>query len=147
MVILGMALALTGTTLLTRLDPHAGYGGEVLPSLILVGLGMGIVFAPSLGTATLAPGPQDRAASRKHSPPTSSPSTIATRRPPSASTPAAGSPGGAPAESDHVVVIVGAPAVGHPARRSMTSGGVRPVSSTCAVGSPDPRPATGARSS
>jgi MFS family permease len=53
MVILGMALALTGSALLTRLGPHAGYGGDVLPSLILVGLGMGTVFAPSLGTATL----------------------------------------------------------------------------------------------
>jgi len=53
MVLLGMALALAGTALLTRLIPHAGYSGDVLPSLILVGLGMGTVFAPSLGTATL----------------------------------------------------------------------------------------------
>ena len=52
-VMLGMALALTGTALLTRLSPHAGYGGHVLPSLILVGLGMGCVFASSIGTATL----------------------------------------------------------------------------------------------
>jgi EmrB/QacA subfamily drug resistance transporter len=53
LVMLGMALALTGTALLTRLSPHAGYTSDVLPSLILVGLGMGSVFAPSIGTATL----------------------------------------------------------------------------------------------
>jgi len=52
-VMAGMALALTGTALLTRLSPHASYVGDVLPSLILVGLGMGSVFAPSVGTATL----------------------------------------------------------------------------------------------
>jgi EmrB/QacA subfamily drug resistance transporter len=52
-VTVGMALALTGTALLTRLGPHASYGADILPSLILVGLGMGSVFAPSVGTATL----------------------------------------------------------------------------------------------
>jgi EmrB/QacA subfamily drug resistance transporter len=53
LVMLGMALALAGTALLTRLSPHAGYTADLLPSLILVGLGMGTVFAPSIGTATL----------------------------------------------------------------------------------------------
>jgi EmrB/QacA subfamily drug resistance transporter len=53
LVMLGMALALTGTALLTRLTPHASYTSDVLPSLILVGLGMGTLFAPSIGTATL----------------------------------------------------------------------------------------------
>jgi MFS family permease len=52
-VLLGMALGLAGTGLLTRLSPGAGYRSDVLPSLILVGLGMGSVFAPSIGTATL----------------------------------------------------------------------------------------------
>ena len=53
LVLLGMALGVAGTALLTRLSPGAGYTSDVLPSLILVGLGMGSVFAPSIGTATL----------------------------------------------------------------------------------------------
>jgi MFS family permease len=56
LVMLGMALGVAGTALLTRLSPHASYGGNVLPSLILVGLGMGAIFAPSIGTATLGVG-------------------------------------------------------------------------------------------
>ena len=53
MVMLGMALGLTGTALLTRLGAGSSYTTNVLPSLILVGLGMGTLFAPSIGTATL----------------------------------------------------------------------------------------------
>jgi EmrB/QacA subfamily drug resistance transporter len=59
MVILGMALALTGTALLTRLSPGSSYTSNVLPSLILVGLGMGTLFAPSIGTATLGVKPHE----------------------------------------------------------------------------------------
>jgi EmrB/QacA subfamily drug resistance transporter len=58
-VMLGMALGLTGTALLTRLSPHAGYTADLLPSLILVGAGMGSVFAPSIGTATLGVKPDE----------------------------------------------------------------------------------------
>ena len=39
--------------LLTRLTPTGSYAADVLPSLILIGVGMGSVFAPSIGTATL----------------------------------------------------------------------------------------------
>lgn len=53
MVMLGMALGLAGTALLTRLGASSSYTTNVLPSLILVGLGMGTLFAPSIGTATL----------------------------------------------------------------------------------------------
>ena len=59
LVLLGMALALTGTALLTRLSPGAGYTSNVLPSLILVGVGMGAIFAPSIGTATLGVQPHE----------------------------------------------------------------------------------------
>jgi Major Facilitator Superfamily len=59
MVMLGMALGLTGTALLTRLSPHAGYTADLLPSLVLVGAGMGSVFAPSIGTATLGVKPDE----------------------------------------------------------------------------------------
>jgi hypothetical protein len=39
--------------LLTRLAPGAGYASHVLPSLLIVGLGMGCIFAPAFSTATL----------------------------------------------------------------------------------------------
>ena len=39
--------------LLTRLAPGAGYTSHVLPPLLLIGLGMGCIFAPAFSTATL----------------------------------------------------------------------------------------------
>jgi predicted MFS family arabinose efflux permease len=53
LVALGMALGLLAMLLLTRLTPGASYAGHVLPSLLIVGVGMGCIFAPSFSTATL----------------------------------------------------------------------------------------------
>ena len=53
LVLFGMSLGIVGMLLLTRLSPSSSYAGDVLPSLILLGVGMGSVFAPSIGTATL----------------------------------------------------------------------------------------------
>ena len=39
-IITGSALAVTGQVLLTRLSPHGNYAGEIVPSLILTGLGV-----------------------------------------------------------------------------------------------------------
>jgi hypothetical protein len=39
--------------LLTRLSPQASYSADVLPSLILAGLGLGSVFSSALSTGTL----------------------------------------------------------------------------------------------
>jgi hypothetical protein len=39
--------------LLTRLSPSSSYAGDVLPSLLVLCLGMGTIFAPAFGTATL----------------------------------------------------------------------------------------------
>ncbi len=53
LVATGMTLGLIAMLLLTRLAPGAGYAGHVLPSLLILGVGMGCIFAPSFSTATL----------------------------------------------------------------------------------------------
>jgi MFS family permease len=45
--------------LLTRLTPSSSYAGDILPSLMILGVGMGSIFAPAFGTATLNVGPQE----------------------------------------------------------------------------------------
>jgi MFS family permease len=49
----GMTLGLIAMILLTRLSPGSSYVGGVLPSLLILGVGMGTIFAPAFGTATL----------------------------------------------------------------------------------------------
>jgi EmrB/QacA subfamily drug resistance transporter len=49
----GMTLGAIAMLLLTQLTPHAAYVTHVLPSLLLVGAGMGCIFAPAFSTATL----------------------------------------------------------------------------------------------
>ena len=49
----GMALGVIGMILFTRLTPGGVYASGVLPGLLIVGLGMGCIFAPAIGTATL----------------------------------------------------------------------------------------------
>jgi len=48
----GMALGATGMFLLTRLTPTSSYAGGVLPSLVILGLGFGLIFAPSFTGGT-----------------------------------------------------------------------------------------------
>jgi EmrB/QacA subfamily drug resistance transporter len=52
-VLLGMALGVLGMFLFTRLTPTASYATHVLPGLVVLGLGMGCIFAPAFSTATL----------------------------------------------------------------------------------------------
>jgi EmrB/QacA subfamily drug resistance transporter len=52
-VITGMTLGIIAMLLFTRLTPHGAYATEVLPSLLLTGIGMGSIFAPAFATATL----------------------------------------------------------------------------------------------
>jgi hypothetical protein len=49
----GLLLAAAGMALMTRIGLHSSYASPVLPSLLLIGLGLGVVFAPcySLGTS------------------------------------------------------------------------------------------------
>jgi EmrB/QacA subfamily drug resistance transporter len=49
----GMALGLIAMLLLTRLTPGASYTSHVLPALLVIGAGMGCIFAPAFSTATL----------------------------------------------------------------------------------------------
>ena len=49
---LGMALGAIGMFLLTRITPTSGYASHVLPSLVILGLGFGLIFAPAISSAT-----------------------------------------------------------------------------------------------
>jgi len=49
----GMALAAGGLVLLTRLDLDSTYAQHVLPSLLMLGLGLGLVMPPAMTLATL----------------------------------------------------------------------------------------------
>ncbi len=53
LVIFGMTLGMVGMVFLTRLSAGSTYAGNVLPALVVMGLGMGMIFAPAFGTATL----------------------------------------------------------------------------------------------
>jgi hypothetical protein len=55
----GMLLAAVGLVLLTRIGVHSSYATAVLPSLILIGLGFGLVFAPVFNSGTSGVGPRD----------------------------------------------------------------------------------------
>jgi len=54
----GMLIAGLGMVLLTRIGVDTGYATHVLPSLILIGVGFGLIVAPSFAIATVVP-PQD----------------------------------------------------------------------------------------
>src|SRR5215211_3005308 len=52
LVTLGMVLAAAGMVLLAQLGVDSTYAAHVVPGLIVVGLGLGLVMAPSTNTAT-----------------------------------------------------------------------------------------------
>ena len=58
-ITVGMVLGALGLGYLSRLTVHSSYVGGVLPALILMGLAMGMVMAPSMNTATAGVQPQD----------------------------------------------------------------------------------------
>ncbi|MHC3469124.1 MFS transporter [Streptomyces sp. 7R007] len=55
----GMVLAAGGMLILTRMTVHSSYATEILPALLLMGLGMGLTFMPVFATATAGIAPQD----------------------------------------------------------------------------------------
>jgi EmrB/QacA subfamily drug resistance transporter len=59
LVAAGMASAALGMALLTRIGVDTAYATHVLPSLVLIGLGFGMIIASSLATATLGVPAQD----------------------------------------------------------------------------------------
>jgi predicted MFS family arabinose efflux permease len=48
----GLTLAAAGLWLMAGLDPASAYAGDVLPTLIITGLGLGVAFVPVMGLAT-----------------------------------------------------------------------------------------------
>jgi EmrB/QacA subfamily drug resistance transporter len=48
----GMALATMGMILFTRVTTYSDYWGHVMPGLVVTGLGLGLVFAPAVASAT-----------------------------------------------------------------------------------------------
>ncbi len=53
LVTIGMTLGVLAMLIFTRLTPDGGYASHVLPGLLVIGFGMGFIFAPAFGTATL----------------------------------------------------------------------------------------------
>jgi EmrB/QacA subfamily drug resistance transporter len=53
LVIAGMTLGMIAMIIFTRITPGSTYASGVLPGLLVIGLGMGCIFAPAIGTATL----------------------------------------------------------------------------------------------
>src|SRR6476620_9726368 len=53
LVLGGLTLGAIAMFLFTRLTPGSSYASDVLPGLLVLGLGMGCIFAPAFSTATL----------------------------------------------------------------------------------------------
>jgi EmrB/QacA subfamily drug resistance transporter len=53
LVMTGMTLGVIAMLVFTRLTPGGDYATHVLPGLLIIGVGMGCIFAPAIGTATL----------------------------------------------------------------------------------------------
>jgi EmrB/QacA subfamily drug resistance transporter len=53
LIAFGMTLGLLAMLIFTRLEPGSSYATHVLPGLLVIGVGMGCIFAPAFGTATL----------------------------------------------------------------------------------------------
>jgi EmrB/QacA subfamily drug resistance transporter len=53
LVMTGMTLGLIAMLVFTRLTPGGSYATHVLPGLLIIGVGLGSIFAPAIGTATL----------------------------------------------------------------------------------------------
>lgn len=59
LVPVGMLLGCAGMLYLTGLGPHSSYASDILPALLMMGLGFGVIFAPAIQTATLGVAPNE----------------------------------------------------------------------------------------
>ena len=59
LVTTGMALGAAAMLYLTGLGVHSSYATAILPTLVAIGVGLGLVFAPAMNTATLGVRPED----------------------------------------------------------------------------------------
>jgi EmrB/QacA subfamily drug resistance transporter len=53
LVTVGMLLSAVAMVMFTGVSPDSGYAADILPGLLVMGLGLGLVFAPAMSTATL----------------------------------------------------------------------------------------------
>jgi EmrB/QacA subfamily drug resistance transporter len=59
LLVLGMSLGALAMVWFAQLEPDSSYAGHVLPGLLVLGLGMGNIFAPAIASATYGVGPSD----------------------------------------------------------------------------------------
>jgi EmrB/QacA subfamily drug resistance transporter len=59
LVVIGMLLGAAGMLYLTGLGVHSSYAADVLPALMIMGVGFGMIFAPAISNATLGVDSQD----------------------------------------------------------------------------------------
>ncbi len=59
LIIPGLLIAALGVALLTKLTPNASYVGHILPTELLLGLGLGLAMVPCISTATNNAEPRD----------------------------------------------------------------------------------------
>ena len=59
LLILGMVLGAVSMVWLAQISPTSSYVGHVLPALIIMGIGLGNIFAPGFATATYGVAPED----------------------------------------------------------------------------------------
>jgi MFS family permease len=55
----GLLLSAVGLALLSRIGLHTSYTADVLPTLLLLGVGLGLVFAPAFTLGTMGVGRED----------------------------------------------------------------------------------------
>ncbi|HET6550152.1 MAG TPA: MFS transporter [Solirubrobacter sp.] len=56
---LGMALGAVSMAWLAQLTPTSSYAGHIMPALVVMGVGMGNIFAPAIASATYGVAPHD----------------------------------------------------------------------------------------
>jgi EmrB/QacA subfamily drug resistance transporter len=59
LIVTGQLLGAAGLLILSRLEVGSSYAGHVLPALLVMGLGMGLIFGSSFNTATAGVQPSD----------------------------------------------------------------------------------------
>jgi EmrB/QacA subfamily drug resistance transporter len=62
LVLPGMLIAAAGMVVLAQLGVHSTYAAHILPALIPLGVGLGLISAPAMNTATLGVDPRDAGA-------------------------------------------------------------------------------------
>jgi sugar phosphate permease len=58
-LVVGLLVATVGFVLFTRIHPHGDYAGEVVPAMVVMGVGFGMAFVPITIAATTGVAPED----------------------------------------------------------------------------------------